>query len=192
VLCGGDIALILLDATIDDRVPLVVRATAAAKGDHLRTVGFDARQKLVRDHVAVTDITASELLLDEAPCADSPGGPAIDESTGELVGVLSRSDPSCTAQGARDVYTRVDTAMPFIDEALGFGQKESESDAAKEKKGPVDMGATCQQGADCAAGVCVTYASAEYCSRTCDGNDKCPADFKCMQSMQGPMACVES
>ncbi len=190
-LCGDDVAVILLDAAIEDRVPLSVRPTAAARGDHLRTVGFDAERKLVRDHVPVADTTAVELSLDEAPCRTAPGGPAIDESTGELVGVLSRSDPSCRADGAHDVYTRLDTAMGLIERALAFGRRSVAAHSAKEKKGPVDLGATCTQGTDCAAGVCVTYASSEYCSRACGPHDKCPAHYKCMQSRQGPTACVE-
>ncbi len=190
-LCGADVALILLDATIDDRTALTIRPTAPARGDHLRTVGFDTQQKLVRDHVAVSDTTSTEFFLSEAPCRTGPGSPAIDESSGELVGVLSRSEPTCGTAG-HDVSTRLDAAAALIDEALAFGRKGSAAHAQKEKKGAVDMGATCWRGADCAAGVCASFASSEYCSRTCGAHDKCPAHFRCMQSMQGPMACVEA
>ena len=190
-LCGSDVAVLLLDTPIDDRVPLAMRPTAAAIGDHLRSVGFDVQQKLVRDHVQVTSTTATELSLDEATCRTAPGTPAIDEATGALVGIYSRGAPACEALGAEDVYSRLDTAS-FVDDALALGRKATAAHAAKEVKGPVDMGASCAEGEDCAAGVCASYGGAEYCSRTCGPHDKCPAHFRCMQSVQGPSACVES
>jgi hypothetical protein len=53
------------------------------------------------------------------------------------------------------------------------------------------MGAACVRGAECAAGVCVSYGGAEYCSRTCDGQDVCPPHFKCMNTQEDVMVCVE-
>jgi hypothetical protein len=190
--CTADVAFIVLDAAIEDRVPIEVRATAPARGDHLRTVGFDTRRKVVRDNVPVTETTTGGLLLGEAPCRTAPGGPAIDESTGELVGILSRSDPGCDGAGAVDVFMRLDRTTGLLEQALAFGRTSSEPHAAKEVKGPVDMGANCDNGRDCAAGVCVTYQGDRYCSRSCAPQDKCPTHFKCMQSQQGLMACVES
>jgi hypothetical protein len=185
-LCGSDVAVLLLDASIDDRVPLKVRATAPAKGDHLRTVTFDSRGRVVRDHVLVADTSATEVLLEEPPCRGGPGGPAIDEQTGEIVGVFSRSEPACEAaidRSAQAVYTRLDAQAAIVAQALAFAKRGVSPGAAKEKKGPVDLGASCARGADCAAGSCVTYGGAEYCSRTCGAHDKCPAHFKCMQSV---------
>jgi hypothetical protein len=186
------VAFILLDGTIDDVVPLAVRATAAAAGDHLRTVGYGTRHKIARDHVRVVSSAAADLRLAEAPCRTGPGGPAIDEATGEVVGVLSRSESRCEATDGDDVFTRLDVVLDLLDAALALGRKETIAHARKEKRGALDLGATCSQGADCAAGACVTYASARYCSRGCGPHDKCPTHFKCMKSREGPMACVES
>jgi hypothetical protein len=147
--CAGDVALILLDGTIDDVVPLTVRATAAAEGDHLRTVGFGAKQKIARDHVPVVSTSAAQFLLAEAPCRTGPGGPAIDETTGEVVGVLSRSEPTCEDEAARDVFTRLDVAMDLVDAALALGRRGSLAHAKRERKGALDLGATCSRGADC-------------------------------------------
>jgi hypothetical protein len=191
-MCAADVAFILLDAPIDDVAPLTVRATAAATGDHLRTVGYGARQKIARDHVPVVATTAAEFVVAEAPCRTGPGGPAIDEATGEVVGVLSRSEPRCEDRGAHDVFTRLDVASDLLDAALALGRKGTLAHARKEKKGALDLGATCSRASDCAAGACVTYASARYCSRACGPHDRCPAHFKCMRSQEGPMACVES
>ncbi len=191
-LCGADVALLLLDASIDDVAPLVVHATGAAVGDHARTVGYGGGAKLVRDHVPVAAASTRELSLAEAPCDAAPGGPAIDETSGEIVGVLSRGGPSCAAAAdGWDVYTRADAFLPLVEAALAQGVASHQAHQAREKKGPVDLGASCAHGADCAAAVCADYAGAQYCSRPCDATDKCPSKYRCMASQQGPTVCVQ-
>jgi hypothetical protein len=176
-----------------------VRGTGAAKGDGLRTVAFDrpggapASDKLVRDHALVLDVTPTELQIGEA-CLTSAGGPAIDESTVEVVGVASRSGESgCAGPGAFDVYTRTDTLLPFIADSLArFALAPGPSTGQeKTKKGAVDVGATCLRGVDCAAGVCVTDGLREYCSRPCSTHDRCPTHFGCKKSAGGSWVCAE-
>jgi hypothetical protein len=189
---SAGVALVLLDTTIDDVAPLTVRTTAPAVGDHLRTVGFGVQAKLVRDHVAVVASGDRSFALSEAACAVVPGAPAIDETTGELVGAMTNGGPGCDPIAVQDDEARVDVALPFVTQALLVGRRQTAAHAAKTLKGPIDMGATCQRGADCAAGVCVAYAGARYCSRTCAAEDRCPTKFRCMQSQgAGPMVCVE-
>jgi len=192
-ICGADIALLMLDRPIDDIQPLVVRATGAAQGDHVRTVSFFGAEKLLRDHVPVLDTTPTELRVAEGPCQGG-GGPALDESTGEVVGVVSRAGPD-----ASNVYTRVDRFLSLIARALEESASASarRTYAKKRKRGPADMGANCSQGADCAAGACVTSGVREYCSRRCSAHDRCPARFRCGRcdvSQEGPAlwACVEN
>jgi hypothetical protein len=191
VLCGADLALLLLDGTIDDVAPLVVQPTGAAVGDHVRSVAFESGQQLVRDHVSVVAVSAVEIELAEAPCDATPGGPAIDETSGQVVGVISRSGPSCGAADGYDVDSRTDAFLMLVQEALAEGQASHASHQAKEKKGAVDLGASCTRGADCAAGACVSYAGAEYCTRTCDPTDKCPSKYKCMGAQSGSTVCVQ-
>lgn len=197
VLCGADIAAVFLDTPIDDIRPLSVRATGAARGDHLRTVAFvqlpgtTGLQKIVSDYLPVLDTTAGELEVVEA-CGRGAGGPAIDESTGDIVGIASRSTGiSCTGAAAVDVYTRADAFYSLIAAALEQGNvpASSSSDQKKTKTGPIDMGANCSRAADCAAGVCVTELAQEYCSRGCDPLDPCPAHFRCKKAMQGNWVC---
>ena len=192
VLCGADVALLLLDATIDDVAPLVVQPTGAPVGDHVRTVACLGGNKLVRDHVSVVAISSLEIELAEAPCEATPGAPAIDETSGQVVGLLSRGGPSCGATDGYDVDTRTDAFMTLVDEALSEGQSSHASDQAKEKKGPVDMGASCTHGTDCAAGVCVTYAGAQYCTRACNPTDRCPSKYKCMGTQSDLTVCVQN
>jgi hypothetical protein len=188
---SADVSLVLLDAPIDDIVPLAIRATGAARGDHVRTVSFSAAGKIVRDHVPVLGSNDRAFDVAEASCAASGGGPALDESTGEIVGILESGGGACVPGADRDVFARADRALPSVEQVLGLGSRGTEKGAKKTKKGPVDMGAACLRGAECAAGACVSYAGAQYCSRTCDGQDACPAHFKCMNTQENVMVCVE-
>jgi len=190
-LCGADIALLLLDATIDDIAPLVARPTGAAVGDHVRSVSYASGQKLVRDHVPIAATSSRELELTEAPCAGTPGGPAIDEVSGEIVGVLSRSGPACGSADGYDVDTRTDAFSSLVSGALAEGTMSHAADQAKQKKGAVDLGASCARGSDCAAGVCVIYGGSQYCTRPCSVNDACPTKNRCMETQQTSTDCVE-
>jgi hypothetical protein len=189
-LCGADIALLLLDSTLDDIAPLVTTTTGSAMGDHVRSVSYAGGHKLVRDHVPVAATSSSELELTEAPCDGTPGGPAIDEVSGLVVGVLSRSGPACGAGDGYDVETRTDTFLALVNEALLRGTVSHAEDQAKEKKGAVDLGASCVHGSDCAAGVCVVYDGSQYCTRPCSVHDACPTKNRCMLTQQSSSACV--
>lgn len=190
-LCRDDVALLLLDQPIDDVTPFLPSATGAARGAHARSVSLAAGTKTVRDHVLVGATSDREMVLDEAPCAGGPGGAVIDETTGELLGVLSRGEPSCATDSGWDVATRLDAFFSLVEQALAEGQMSHQAHKAKETKGPIDMGASCAQAADCAAGDCVTYEGAEYCTRDCSPTDRCPAKYRCMSTQQSTQVCVE-
>jgi hypothetical protein len=189
-LCGADIALLLLDSTLDDIAPLVASPTGAAAGDHVRSVSYASGRKLVRDHVPVAAVSATELQLTEAPCDGTPGGPAIDETSGQVVGVLSRSGPACGASDGYDVDTRTDAFSGLIATAMAEGTVSHATGQSKQKKGPVDLGASCVHGSDCAAGVCVMNGASQYCTQPCAVHDACPTKNKCMNTQQSFMACV--
>jgi hypothetical protein len=198
-LCGADIALVLLDEPIDDVEALTVRPTGAANGDHVRSVGFarvrgagGSMTKLVRENVLVVGTTPTELLVGESPCdEDGCGGPAIDEASGEVVGVASRSVPG--APVASNAYTRTDAFFNLIESALAGTVFTSAEGAGvlKAKKGSPDLGANCVRGEDCSAGACVTVGTQRYCSQSCSGQDACPTHFRCEQTQQGEAVCIE-
>ncbi|HLK39876.1 MAG TPA: trypsin-like serine protease [Polyangiaceae bacterium] len=179
--CGADVALLALDRPIDGIRTLAVRPTGAAQGARLRTVGYEpyggvglGAVKIVRDHVRVVDTTDRELRIAERAVEVGGGGPALDETSGEIVGVVSRA---AGADGT-NVYTRTDAFLSLVAQALAQGSP-APSAGQKARKGPADMGARCALGADCAAGVCVTVGDKEYCSRPCAAADRCPAHFRC-------------
>jgi hypothetical protein len=189
-LCREDLALLLLTEPIDDVAPFLPSATGAARGAHVRSVSLAAGTKTVRDHVRVGATSDREMVLDEAPCAGEPGGAVVDEASGELLGVLSRGEPRCTADPGWDVATRLDVFFPLVERAMASGRVSHQAHKAKEKKGPIDMGASCAEAAQCAAGDCVTYEGAQYCTRDCSPTDRCPARYRCLSTRQSTRVCV--
>ncbi|MFO0675552.1 MAG: trypsin-like serine protease [Polyangiaceae bacterium] len=222
-LCDSDVALLFLDRPVEGIEPLGVRSTGVARGDTVRAVGFgksgdagDAGRKLLREHVRVLDTSTREFTVGEATCQGDSGGPALDEDTGEIVGVVSRGGSTCEGRSAFNVYTRADAFLEFIDTALGFlrlpddavsdagildgsakdgGKTKAKADAGtsrtkKTKKPKSDVGSACQTGADCAAGLCVIETNRQYCSRSCGPGDRCPTGYGCAKMPDGTTVCL--
>ena len=197
-LCDEDIALIQLDREVTSITPLSVRSGEVSEGEHLRLVGYGksgdesgAGQKLLRTNVPVVSVTAHEFETGEATCNGDSGGPAIDETTGEIVGVVSRGGPTCEGSDTRNIFTRTDAFASLIASANSPVKK---NPGKYGKTPPADMGASCSSGAECSAGVCVKSSSGggAYCSRTCDVRDKCPASYSCKVARSGRHICAEN
>ena len=128
-LCDHDIAAIILDTDILGVAPLKVSTKTQPEIAHsVRTIGFghdgDASAggtKLLRERVKITDLSPTEFEVGEATCDGDTGGPALDESNGELLGVVSRSGSLCEGPDVHNVYTRADAYMPLITAALPEG-----------------------------------------------------------------------
>jgi hypothetical protein len=197
-LCDADIAVIVLDEPVKTAKPLLVRSRGVARGDRVRAVGFGqpgdgvlAGAKLVREHVRVLSVAVAELTVGEATCQGDSGGPALDEDTGEIVGVVSRGGPTCEGVGVHNIYTRADAFTWLVDEAFARVaglDRDGDDDAGAptttpakgtKQKPPTDLGGTCERGSDCAAGVCITDPDGMYCSRPCGTGDRCPAHYHC-------------
>lgn len=193
-LCDHDIAAIVLDRDVLG-VPVVkLSKTGPVKGHFLRAVGFGktgddgaAGEKLLREHVKIEAVSAAELEVGEATCNGDSGGPALDETTGQLVGVVSRGGPSCEGSDVHNIYTRADVFAALVASAeakAGEGDADadagiysppvkSDAGAASSSKPGSDVGSPCGKGADCSTGVCVKDGADTYCSRTCGGGDRC-------------------
>jgi hypothetical protein len=213
-LCGADVAVIVLVWPVTGAVAALVSESGIADGAHIRAVGLGwatpdgpTQTILVREHVPVLDVSASELAVGEATCIGAPGSPAYSETTGEVVGVLSRWGAQCGAPQQYDVFTRTDAFYGLIEEALawepalvsggldgGIGRVDGgrKRDAGRSKKPPTDIGSACLEASDCGTGLCVTAEGSEYCSRTCAPSDPCPTDFKCVIASGGASVCVQS
>jgi V8-like Glu-specific endopeptidase len=208
-LCDADIALLVLDVPVKIVKPLAVRARGVARGDRVRAVGYGrsgdgaaAGTKLVREHVPVLSVGFAEFTVGEATCQGDSGGPALDEDTGEVVGVVSRGGPSCEGEGVHNVYTRVDAFTWLVEEAFakvaGLEREAVDGGApatapprGTKQKPPSDVGGPCEKGDDCAAGVCILEASGrQYCSRPCGTGDRCPTRYHCQRVSTGGSACI--
>jgi hypothetical protein len=192
-ICDADIALVLLDAAVEGVAPFVPRATGPAAADHLRTVSWVGGELLLRDHVLVVGTSPAAMTLREPVPLFAAGGPALDETTGALVGIASR--PDAPSSGSTTVYARTDAFAPLFDEAMAesaYGSPSTTAHLLKAHVGPADMGATCTRGADCAAGACVAVDAARYCSRTCGPRDRCPSTFRCEIAAGGGAVCIKT
>lgn len=186
-LCDADIAMIVLDTPVTRVKPLVIAKTGVARGDFVRAVGYGRRgtargagKKLVREHVRVLSVARAEFSVGEATCQGDSGGPAVDEDTGEIVGVVSRGGPSCDGPDVHNLYSRADAWSALVDEAfarVGLGERPGAI-----HKPASDLGGPCERGADCAAGVCVTDGPRQYCSRSCGSGDRCPSGYHCQKA----------
>jgi secreted trypsin-like serine protease len=196
VLCDEDIALLVLDRDVTGITPLSIRSAGASVGEHLRLVGYGkssdtsgAGDKLLRTNVPVVSVTAHEFQTGESTCNGDSGGPAIDQSSGEIVGVVSRGGPSCVGASTRNIFTRTDVFASLIASAIGNPAK----NVGKEGKTPPDdVGANCTTGTDCSAGVCLKSGASAYCSQTCNTMDRCPADYTCRAAKSGRDVCAKS
>ncbi len=206
VLCDGDIALIVLDRNVTGITPLKIRTGAVEEGERLRLVGYGksgddsgAGKKLLRTNVPVVSVTAHELQTGEATCNGDSGGPAIDEETGAIVGVVSRGGPTCAGPSTRNIFTRTDAFASLIAKATGVsasaaGGSGDDGTSGNSGKSPSDdMGANCSSGLDCSAGVCLQSADGDstYCSRTCGDGTRCPNGFHCTAAKSGRRVCAE-
>jgi len=216
-LCDADVAVLVLDAPVKVVRPLPVRARGVARGDRVRAVGYGKTgdgaphgTKLVREHVKVLSVTFAEFTVGEATCQGDSGGPALDEDTGEIVGVISRGGPSCEGPNVHNVYTRVDAFRWLVEEAFmkvaglerdpsgeadggaggAAGAPASAPPRGTKQKPPSDVGGPCEEGADCAAGVCILEGERRYCSRPCGTGDRCPTRYHCMKVSGVSSACV--
>ncbi len=108
--CNADIALVVLDRAIPNAKLAPMRLeTGVSLGDRLRVVGWGANEtsyfpdvRMTRDGVTVAAVGPSDTVLiggqlgdkeftaSESVCTGDSGGPALDTSTGAIVGVVSR------------------------------------------------------------------------------------------------------
>lgn len=207
VLCGNDVALLRLDRPVHALAPMKVSARAPLVGRTITAVGYGlastsgaAGAKRFRSDVPILKVDATELVVGEASCSGDSGGPAIDERTGEIVGVVSRGPQPCEGAGG-NIYTRADRLAATIAARLAATvPDEPEAPLAPDAGGAdavvdvgadvgagaaatSDMGDPCERGGQCATGLCVRASAAGYCSRRCGtGQQRCPAGYHCAKT----------
>ncbi len=199
--CERDaLAAIVLDGQADGLAPFAPRGHPAEAGEHVRVVSFTAERphlRLLRDHVTFREAERAVATLDAEGCGALPGAVAIDEGSGELVGL---SAPVVTC--ASFAFLQLDAWRSLRDLAVAHGvlaAKDADggvgpggpSRRGKAQKPITDLHGDCSEGLQCAAGVCVLEGAAGYCSRPCGGGDRCPAGYRCQHPpAESLSACV--
>ncbi|WP_394832542.1 trypsin-like serine protease [Pendulispora rubella] len=202
----ASLALLILDRDLPETTPLPIRDEPAQRAERIRTVSFGQRtkdessRKLAREHVAVTEVTHDGFLVAEATCQGDPGGVALDEGTGEVLGLVTQGGIPCDAPAA---YTRVDIHRVLLEEAMAHAKqmRQDDLDAAdagrprakspKKSRPATDVGQPCQSAFECTTGMCVREDDQAYCTRSCGSGDRCLTGFRCKEATD-VKACIMS
>jgi MYXO-CTERM domain-containing protein len=130
-LCGHDLALVVLDRKLASPIAPIRLGASATMNERFTAVGWGTdgtafpkvRQQRANVEVQalgpiVLDLAtghrvaigSNELLTDEADCAGDSGSPALDATTGAIIGVASRSgvgasDPAAPCRNSKNVYS---------------------------------------------------------------------------------------
>ncbi len=196
-----DIAFVVLDATFSTQQPLGMRASGVAAGNRARAVGhsdgtrtFAPGLRLLREHVRVRGEIGPMFYLAEAGCRFLLGGAALDEATGQILGILTGPGDVCDGDEASNRYVRIENYAVLFERALARSGLSATRDAQgllpadpKPKgasrpgthKPPSEVGGVCAAGFDCATGVCVVHEDRSYCTRACGRGDRCPSGYHC-------------
>lgn len=180
-ICDDDVALVTLDRPLEGVTPLRLSRRRARVGDRVVAVGYGqvgdrgrSGVRRFRTDVVVTRTTPGELTVSESTCSGDSGGPAIDEASGEVVGILSRGSGRCAGVSAWNVYVQTAAHLDLFARILGDSPEGAPVLAA------TDVGDPCVMASSCASGLCVTAEPASYCSRPCGPEiGRCPNGFRC-------------
>ncbi len=215
-LCNNDLALIILDKPITGTPIASIRLdTAPNKGDLITAVGWGqsdspgiARRR--RQHVPVMavgpatwrgGVGPAEFGVGESICSGDSGGPAFDEVTGAVIGVVSRGgngnpDKSSAINQCIDTaeyktgnyYTRTDGFKDLILSAFTeAGEKPWLEGTPDPRK--AGFGALCAAPEDCVSGLCLAAGEKPFCSQACDDTKPCPDGYTC-SDVGGTKVCV--
>jgi len=135
VFCNSDISLIVIDRPLDGIQPYALRLSANAReGEKIRAVGYGRNDAKVpmgtrfrKDQVPVlaigrgisqshTHLGEFEFEVGESICEGDSGGPAISETTGAVIGVVSRGGNCGDDSG--NVYTATVGFKDLVDKAF--------------------------------------------------------------------------
>jgi V8-like Glu-specific endopeptidase len=123
--CNLDLALVVLDRPITGIQPLRVRlAGPVTTGESVRTVGYGQNDqnapigtRFRKDDVSVLAVGSNEFEMGESMCNGDSGGPAIDEMTGAVVGIVSRGGACTDTTG--HIYTSL-AGFPVFQQAFAM------------------------------------------------------------------------
>ena len=171
--CGTDVALIELQAPLEGAQPLAVRVAAPVVGETFTAVGYGsdgadsssvgvrraraglpvASVGLGRNAAGRVIQTANDWVAGLGPCGGDSGGPAIDDASGQVIGVMSRGNPTVCQQMT---YTQVGPFREWVKQVIVDAADAGLLDVVPwvaAELAPVDAGTEPDAGRDVDAGV---------------------------------------
>lgn len=207
-LCNNDIALIVLDRDIPNATIAQIRLDSGPdKTETVNSVGWGVTEstdsppiRMQRKGVKILSVgpradpvaptPSNEFKVGEDFCHGDSGGPAFAESTGAVIGVVSRggngaADPNVPSSGCIDQGGAVTTnfyteVAPFKDLILSAFAAAGKDPWIEGQPDPrlAKFGGACAAGTDCQSGLCYTGKSGATCTQDCS-TDPCPDGFDC-------------
>ncbi len=218
-LCDHDIAFLVLDRAIPNAKILPVRVDSPAKaGEKFTAIGWgvttttpepSVRQQ--RTGVAIknigptTDSTTGlpvpdrEFIIGEAICQGDSGGPALSESTGAILGVVSRggngvaptqADPSAGCTNAVNIYSMASGYKDLFVQAYAAAGQDPWWEGGVDPR-LAKFGETCSGNDGCRSGLCLTddKGASTTCTQACDKANACPGGYVCNADQTGAGNC---
>ncbi len=201
--CGNDIALLILTNNVDPTIaaPLEPGVDEPLNPwDEFSAVGYGNDENGLNDGIRRRRDGLSVICVG-AECSDGEpyfaphewqgesagrngdsGGPAIDRD-GRVVGILSRGNSSLMVY--QYVYARSQWLKDTVAYAAGLGMyfpplwTNGASISPEYPPYETPVGLACQTDDDCLSGHCLHEAELSYCTRPCDAEHGCPADYFC-------------
>jgi MYXO-CTERM domain-containing protein len=180
IMCNSDIAVIELASPLANAKIAKIRLDSPpVKGETITAIGWgitesgrEPSQRQQRGGVVVLDvgptaskrsgIGAKEFQVGESICSGDSGGPAIAESTGAVIGVVSRggngttsTEPAaaCIGAGTYNTYTQVAPYKDLILQAFASTGEDPWLEGGPDpRKAKADT--TCEVGDECRSGLC--------------------------------------
>lgn len=208
-LCNHDIALILLKEPIKGAQIAPLRLESEVeKGETITAVGWGVTEKTPQpdqrqqrsgvkvlevgpDKTAVPAVPPNEFQVGESICSGDSGGPAFAESTGAIVGVVSRggnmtqpdsSDPSATCIDGENLYTKVAPFKDLILEAFQLAEAEPWLEGQPDPR-KLKPGNACTEASECRSDLCLADPSQNNettCAQACTADAECEEGKKCV------------
>ena len=212
-LCNSDIALVLLDKAITTAPLAQLRlASPPLAGETVRAVGWGLSnnsygyQRRRREHIPILtvgpddqpfggSVDQNEFQVGESICSGDSGGPAFAESTGAIVGVVSRggngmmgtqSDPTApcvdtVGYPTANLYTRVDGFADLVAQAFAAAGTDPWVEGGPDPR-KAKTGEACTSNDACRSAICVDPDKAGYCTQVCDDTPgSCPDTLTCQK-----------
>ena len=205
LVCGNDVALLILSTNVPSSVALLIvpRVDSPLEARELYSaVGYGATEddgmgtgsgtRRRRDGLVVRCVAAgcsssgqntpTEWVGQEGICSGDSGGPALD-ALGRVVGVVSRGASGCRSPVYGHVQAWSSWLSATAQEAATLGDYAPPPWALGGPTDPAyygEPGATCGAAEDCPSLVCVDDGASSYCSRRCDALAPCPSGYDCV------------